>query len=49
MKNEKTKTNAKTKVGVIGLGIMGSSISSNLQKSGFDVHGVDLSAPVRKK
>ena len=43
MKNEKTK------VGVIGLGIMGSSISSNLQKSGFDVHGVDLHAPTRKK
>ena len=43
MKNEKIK------VGVIGLGIMGSSISSNLQKSGFDVHGVDLHAPTRKK
>ena len=27
------------KVGVIGLGIMGSSISSNLQKSGFDFRG----------
>ena len=36
-------------VGVIGLGIMGSSISSNLQKSGFDVYGVDLSASTRKK
>jgi len=38
-----------TKVGVIGLGIMGSSISSNLQKSGFDVYGVDLNAGTRKK
>jgi 3-hydroxyisobutyrate dehydrogenase-like beta-hydroxyacid dehydrogenase len=37
------------KVGVIGLGIMGSSISSNLQKSGFDVYGVDLNAGTRKK
>ena len=37
------------KVGVIGLGIMGSSISSNLQKSGFDVYGVDLNASARKK
>ncbi len=37
------------KVGVIGLGIMGSSISSNLQKSGFDVYGVDLNAVARKK
>jgi 3-hydroxyisobutyrate dehydrogenase-like beta-hydroxyacid dehydrogenase len=36
-------------VGVIGLGIMGSSISSNLQKSGFDVYGVDLNASTRKK
>ena len=49
MKNEKTKPKAKIKVGVIGLGIMGSSISSNLQNSGFDVHGVDLHAPTRKK
>jgi 3-hydroxyisobutyrate dehydrogenase-like beta-hydroxyacid dehydrogenase len=49
MKNKKTKPKAKIKVGVIGLGIMGSSISSNLQKSGFDVHGVDLHAPTRKK
>ncbi len=49
MNNEKNKPKAKIKVGVIGLGIMGSSISSNLQKSGFDVHGVDLHAPTRKK
>jgi 3-hydroxyisobutyrate dehydrogenase-like beta-hydroxyacid dehydrogenase len=49
MKNKATKPKAKTKLGVIGLGIMGSSISSNLQKSGFDVLGVELSAPIRKK
>lgn len=49
MKNGKNKPKAKIKVGVIGLGIMGSSILSNLQKSGFDVHGVDLCALTRKK
>jgi 6-phosphogluconate dehydrogenase len=32
MKNEKTKPKEKIKLGVIGLGIMGSSIASNLQK-----------------
>ena len=48
-KSKATKPKAKTKLGVIGLGIMGSSISSNLQKSGFDVHGVELSALIRKK
>jgi len=41
MKNKATKPKAKTKLGVIGLGIMGSSISSNLQKSGLMCLGLN--------
>ena len=32
-----------TKVGVIGLGDMGSGLAKNLLKAGFDVAGLDLS------
>jgi 3-hydroxyisobutyrate dehydrogenase-like beta-hydroxyacid dehydrogenase len=34
-------------VGVIGLGIMGSAMSANLIKAGFDVHGYDIVAERR--
>ena len=44
-----TAQKTKPTVGVIGLGIMGSSISSNLQQSGFEVYGVELNAATRKK
>lgn len=37
-----------TRVGVIGLGIMGSSIARNLQRAGFSVAGVDPSAQARE-
>jgi 3-hydroxyisobutyrate dehydrogenase-like beta-hydroxyacid dehydrogenase len=36
------------KVGVIGLGIMGSAMSSNLLEAGFEVHGYDIAAARRK-
>jgi L-threonate 2-dehydrogenase len=36
------------KVGVIGLGIMGSAMSSNLLKAGFEVHGYDIAAARRR-
>lgn len=36
-------------VGVIGLGIMGSSISANLAKAGFTVHGTDPVAQARSR
>ena len=36
-------------VGVVGLGIMGSSIAANLQKSGFQVHGVEVHAGTRRR
>jgi len=36
-------------VGVIGLGIMGSSISANLVKAGFTVHGTDPVAKARTR
>jgi putative dehydrogenase len=39
----------KTPVGVVGLGIMGSSMASNLQAAGFDVTGIDLNPAARKK
>ena len=39
----------KTVVGVIGLGIMGSAISTNLQLSGFHVLGAEVSAATRKR
>jgi 3-hydroxyisobutyrate dehydrogenase-like beta-hydroxyacid dehydrogenase len=35
------------KVGVIGLGIMGSAMSANLAKKGFKVYGYDISARAR--
>jgi 3-hydroxyisobutyrate dehydrogenase-like beta-hydroxyacid dehydrogenase len=36
-------------VGVIGLGIMGSAMATNLQASGFAVTGIDVSPAARKK
>jgi putative dehydrogenase len=36
-------------VGVVGLGIMGSSIAANLQKGGFQVHGVEVHASTRRR
>ena len=38
----------KQKVGMIGLGIMGSAMAANLLKSGFDVVGYDI-VPERLK
>jgi L-threonate 2-dehydrogenase len=45
--NKTTQTSSKqiTTVGMIGLGIMGSAMSANLVKTGFDVYGYD---PVQK-
>jgi 3-hydroxyisobutyrate dehydrogenase-like beta-hydroxyacid dehydrogenase len=40
-------TEKKGSVGVIGLGIMGSSMASNLVKAGFEVFGTDLLAEAR--
>jgi len=37
-----------TKVGVIGLGVMGLAMAQNLMRSGFAVHGFDIN-PTRKK
>ena len=37
-----------TKVGVIGLGDMGSGLAKNLIKAGFDVAGLDLDFPTPK-
>ena len=36
-------------VGVIGLGIMGSSIAANLQASGFHVTGIEVNPATRKQ
>ena len=36
-------------VGVIGLGIMGSSIAANLQASGFHVTGIEVNSATRKQ
>jgi putative dehydrogenase len=36
-------------VGVIGLGIMGSAMATNLQASGFAVTGIDINPAARKK
>ena len=47
MKMEKQATG--TSVGVIGLGIMGSSIAANLQASGFNVTGIEVNPVTRKK
>ena len=38
----------KSSIGVIGLGIMGSAISANLVRAGFDVHGHDIVAARRR-
>lgn len=37
------------KVGLLGLGIMGSAMANNLMKAGFAVHGFDPSTPARKR
>jgi len=37
------------KVGVVGLGIMGSAFASNLAAAGWDVTGFDISAPRRRE
>ncbi len=37
------------KVGMLGLGIMGSAMASNLMKAGFEVHGHDPSAQALKR
>jgi 3-hydroxyisobutyrate dehydrogenase-like beta-hydroxyacid dehydrogenase len=47
MKMKKQATG--TSVGVIGLGIMGSSIAANLQASGFNVTGIEVNPVTRKK
>ena len=47
MKMKKQATG--TSVGVIGLGIMGSSIAANLQASGFHVTGIEVNPDTRKK
>jgi L-threonate 2-dehydrogenase len=39
----------KTTVGLIGLGIMGSAIGTNLQASGFHVLGAEVNAATRKR
>ena len=40
---------AKERVGMIGLGIMGSAMSANLVKGGFEVHGYDIVPAARRK
>lgn len=57
MKKTRMKTTTKTaakatkqrRVGMVGLGIMGSAMAANLQAAGFAVHGVDIRAAARKK
>ena len=44
-----TKQATGTSVGVIGLGIMGSSIAANLQASGFNVTGIEVNPAARQK
>lgn len=44
-----SKTTGATAVGMIGLGIMGSAMSANLVKAGFEVHGYDPVAKARNK
>ena len=41
--------NAGRAVGVVGLGIMGSSIAANLQQAGFSVLGVEIHAGTRRR
>ena len=43
----KNTQNTKETVGVLGLGIMGSAISSNLLAAGFDVIGFDPDLRIR--
>lgn len=43
------KQDTEISVGVIGLGIMGSAMATNLQASGFAVTGIDISPAARKK
>jgi 3-hydroxyisobutyrate dehydrogenase-like beta-hydroxyacid dehydrogenase len=43
-----TKSVAYTKVGVLGLGIMGSAMATNLIKAGFNVFGYDPSPKAKK-
>jgi 3-hydroxyisobutyrate dehydrogenase-like beta-hydroxyacid dehydrogenase len=45
----KTRTAGATPVGVVGMGIMGSAMSANLVKAGFEVHGFDPVAKARNK
>jgi L-threonate 2-dehydrogenase len=40
---------AKERVGMIGLGIMGSAMSANLVKAGFEVYGYDVLPAARRK
>ena len=47
MKNSKGA--GRTAVGVVGLGIMGSAMSANLVKAGFEVYGSDPVARARRK
>jgi L-threonate 2-dehydrogenase len=44
-----SRTSNPTPVGVVGLGIMGSAMSANLVKAGFEVHGYDPVAKARNK
>ncbi|MBA2963137.1 MULTISPECIES: NAD(P)-dependent oxidoreductase [Ramlibacter] len=46
--NPKAATAAPPRVGVIGLGIMGSAMAANLVKAGFEVYGCDPVAAARK-
>ena len=50
MKNNRNdKAAARTAVGVVGLGIMGSAMSANLVKAGFEVFGSDPVARARRR
>jgi 3-hydroxyisobutyrate dehydrogenase-like beta-hydroxyacid dehydrogenase len=49
MKNSKNKAPARSAVGMVGLGIMGSAMSANLLKAGFPVFGSDPVARARRK
>ncbi len=42
-------TKAITRVGVVGLGIMGSAMANNLMRAGFEVHGFDASPAARQR
>ncbi|MEJ8838513.1 NAD(P)-dependent oxidoreductase [Ramlibacter sp. AN1133] len=49
MNNSKNKAPARSAVGVVGLGIMGSAMSANLLKAGFEVFGSDPVARARRR